>query len=181
MEQNKAKCLDCMEKIKRRLDETGFSTFMTPDKENVLCKVSANGLANTTKLVYSNTNTSNTTCPHVTATSCPHTACKYPNVKCSHHNHINSDNNDYNNTLESTVSIGDNSVFRIMPNDIYTGLFLHVIKLHGEICELKMSFEYNENGKQIRRTYYDGKGNITHYSTFEYHENGKQKQPFLRT
>ena len=157
MNQDKAKCLDCMDKIKRGLDAFGFRCMMTSNKETILCKVYGDEPYNTgTNTVVSSSYTvatTPTTCPvsmNSTGT-CPYTACKYPNATCHLHgsndnDSSSADNND-NEIAGKLETIGKFSgcLFRIMPNDIYTGLFLHAIKLHGETCDLKMSFEYNEN------------------------------------
>ena len=41
MEQNKSKCIDAMDKIKKKLDILGLDVIMTSNKENILCKVEA--------------------------------------------------------------------------------------------------------------------------------------------
>ena len=148
MEQNKPKCLDCMEKIKKKLEDNKFDILMTSNRENILCKVSEDWTDNTKPAVVKTVNTASS-CPHTLSTKCPYSTCMHPNTTCPHHNTENgttNDSNGNNGIVSELSSIGGCTLFRIFPNDIYSGLFLHVIILHGEVCDLKMSFEYNENG-----------------------------------
>lgn len=159
MNQNKQKCIECMEKINRRLSSTGFATLMTTDKENILCKVSSSDSQQVTTDSNSSTNINNSVavinaCPVARSSAkCPYPTCIYPKATCHLHS-ADKDNNTGNsneNNENTLVGIGETidkyagSLFRIIPNDIYTGLLLHVIKLHGETCELKMSFGYYDN------------------------------------
>ena len=156
MNQNKQKCIECMEKINRRLFNLGFATFMTTDKENILCKVSSS-VSEVNKDSNSSSNNSIAvinTCPVARSSAkCPYPTCIYPKATCHLHsvdkdNNSSSSNENNENTLVGlgeTIDKYAGSLFRVMPNDIHTGLLLHTIKLHGETCELKMSFGYEEN------------------------------------
>lgn len=154
MEQNKSKCIECMDKIKRKLNELGYSILMTNNKENILCKVSDVKTNNyNTELTVVNTGASTVSpnCPYAnnTSTNCPYSVCKYPSTQCHKHGSSDIGNNATDSNTEAileAITVPRCSLFRIRPDDIYTGLFLHVVKLHGEICELKMSFEYNDSG-----------------------------------
>lgn len=146
-DQDKLKCLACIDKISTKLGNLGLSFFMTSDRKNILCKtygtVSFDGIVNN-----ESSNTGATTCPHSTSSSCPHTVCKYPKASCHYHNAHNIGNNS-NNTDDDTNKLPDKftgCLFRITPTDIYNGIFLHAIKLHGETCDLKMTFNYDEAG-----------------------------------
>ena len=155
MDQNKPKCIDAMDKIKRKLDSLGLNTIMTSDKENILCKVSGDfEFKDNTNTINNFNKTVTGKCPatiNSNITNCPYTACKYPNATCHLHkesnannsNSTNTDNTNSNNSMCETLNVYSGSLFRIMPNDIHTGIFLHVIKLHGETCDLKMSFNYD--------------------------------------
>ena len=163
MDQNKQKCIECMEKIKKRLDNLGFATIMTTNRENILCKYSSSDSINmNNETNNSNNNNANAvavinSCPVARSSAkCPYPKCIYPSATCHLHSTDKEDNNDSNNSSNDTntnfVGLGETidkyagSLFRIMPNDIHTGLLLHAIKLHGETCELKMSFDYDDNG-----------------------------------
>ena len=163
MDQNKQKCIECMDKIKRVLDSTGFATFMTTNKENILCKYSSSDSINVNNDNNNSNNNTNTvavisSCPVARSSAkCPYPKCIYPSsATCHLHSANKEDNNDSNNSssdnntnfvgLGETIDKYTGSLFRIRPNDIYTGLSLHAIKLHGETCELKMSFDYDDNG-----------------------------------
>lgn len=144
-EQDLQRCISCMDKIKKGLDNFGFSTIMTNDKTNILCKVSGYGNNDANTVSVKNTAVA-TTCPHsASATKCPYTACMYPNSSC----HLHSTNNGTDGSTDSSENSGilvegyAGSLFRIMVNDLKSGLFLHVIKLHGETSDLKMSFGYS--------------------------------------
>lgn len=152
MNQNKMKCIQAMDKIKRNLDNFGFSNIMTNDKMNILCKVPGDYSSNNKVSGATSISTSIvTTCPHsLKETGCPYTVCKYPNSTC--HFHSNTGNDSSADNSDSSVSEGllevsgiyYSSLFRIFPTDIHDGLFLHVIKLHGETCDLKMTFSYED-------------------------------------
>lgn len=145
MDQNKSECLRCMEQIKRRLDNLGLSTIMTSNKENILCKSTGEESLNSTKSI-STTNLASK-CPSMTVDGkCPHTSCKYPNASCHIHNTGNMSGSNDTTLLPSVLETCGCSLFRIMPTDIHSGIFLHVIKLHGEMCELKMTFDYTDTG-----------------------------------
>lgn len=157
MNQNKHECIKYMDKIKKQLDSFGFDSIITSNKENILCKVPGDFKAtnNSTAIVKTTGVGLTTTCPHTASSACPYTACRYPNATCHHHNHNignvgnnnngNNSNNDNDGALEA-IGVCSCSLFRIMPTDIHNGLFLHVIKLHGETCELKMTFECSDDG-----------------------------------
>lgn len=166
MDSNKLECLKCMDNIKKRLDNLGFSTLMTGDKKNILCKYSGGDLTtglgdkNISNVTSSNSITATTmatTCPvSRSSAKCPYPSCIYPSSQC--HLHRPGDNTESGTESDSskedkdtcvvgeTLEVYTGSLFRIMPNDIYSGLLLHVIKLHGETCELKMPFDYTETG-----------------------------------
>ena len=155
---DKMKCLACMDKIQTKLGNLGLSFFMTSDRENILCKTygdisfdngSSNGSSNNgngTTTLPSHVHV----CPHsLNHTNCPYTACKYPNMKCHIHNAAqlgNTSNDTEGETSNVTSAKFTGCLFRIMPTDIYNGIFLHVIKLHGETCDLKMTFSFGDNG-----------------------------------
>lgn len=160
-ESDKLKCLACMDKIKRKLDSLGLNYIMTSDRENILCKVygdvsfgnggndstnNGNGATQLPSHVH--------VCPHsLNHTNCPYTACKYPNMKCHIHNATqlgNTSSDIEGETSNETSAKFTGSLFRIMPTDIYNGIFLHAIKLHGETCDLKMTFSYNKDDEIVR-------------------------------
>lgn len=154
MNQNKQKCIECMDKINRKLFNLGFATFMTTDKENILCKVSSS----TSEINKENNESNNNSiavinsCPVARSSAkCPYPTCIYPSATCHLHSVNNGNNNssdENNGTTSGTGEILDKyagSLFRVMSNDIHTGLLLHAIKLHGETCDLKMSFGYTDN------------------------------------
>lgn len=136
-DQNKNKCIEMMNKIKRFLENNNYAFIMTSDKENILLKMG----------IYKNIKSSTVshTCPALTngVTNCPYTACKYPNYTCSSHSHSGSNNN--NNVSDKS----DFGLIRFMINDLHTGIFMHVIQLHGEESDLKMSFDYDYNIDEI--------------------------------
>ena len=160
-ESDKLKCIACMDKIKRKLDNLGLQYIMTSDKENILCKVYGDVSFNNGGNETGNSNISGGTtqlpshihvCPHsLNQSNCPYTACKYPNMKCYCHNAAdlgnNSNNTESDNNSSNTESPAKftGCLFRIMPTDIYNGIFLHAIKLHGETCDLKMTFNFDDN------------------------------------
>ena len=137
-DQNKPKCIASMDKIKRKLDVLGVNSIITRDKENILCKFDSS---------WKLSNNDIKSCPAVTsnASCCSHSTCTLP-IQCELHRNNGNNSNDENTTTESNTISSDDSLFRIVPTDIYDGLFLHVIKLHGEVCELKMSFDYSDEG-----------------------------------
>ena len=146
------KCRECMNKIRRRLEELGINFIMTTanNRDTILCKFSSStDNSNSVKVTTVGTSLVSS-CPYMNSnSSCPYTACKYPGVNCHKHNantnnggNIDSDNNG-SGALEA-IMVPRCSLFRIMPNDTNTGIFLHAIKLHGEVCDLKMSFEYTD-------------------------------------
>ena len=154
MTENKAK--ECMNKIKRRLEELKINFIMTTanNRDNILCKIPGlSDNSNDTKVVTTGATLPATTCPYMHSNStCPYTACKYPGVQCHKHNpntgngsSVDSGNSSTSGALEA-IMIPRCSLFRIMPTDTFSGIFLHVIKLHGEICDLKMTFEYTDTG-----------------------------------
>ena len=153
MNQNKQECIKYMDKVKKQLDSLGLSTIMTSNKENILCKVPGDYKNSNTGTALNTSYSIANTCPHAaTSNACPYTVCKYPNAACHHHNNGNMSDGSTSNTdnsnncvLSGTLETYSGSLFRIMPNDIYSGLFLHAIKLHGETCDLKMSFDYSDD------------------------------------
>lgn len=150
MEPKRQECFKCMDKIKKKLDGLGLSNIMTSDKENILCKVYGGDNTNI-NTAAATADTYSGKCPYSNFSSCPYTSCRYPNSTCHHHSAENENNSNSNNdsTLSDNLKVFEiysDSLFRIMPTDIYTGIFLHVIKFHGETCELKMTFEYTDNG-----------------------------------
>ena len=156
MNQNKQKCIECMEKINRRVSNMGFATLMTTYKENILCKVSSSA-SEVNKDNSSSTSSDSSiavinACPvSRSSAKCPYPTCIYPKATCHLHSVNNGNNNSSDENNETTVGTGEildkyaGSLFRVMPNDIHTGLLLHTIKLHGETCDLKMSFGYTDN------------------------------------
>ena len=129
MNQDLHKCIAAMDKLKKNLDNLKIESLITKDKMNILCKVSSkrNLTRSTPKVI----------CPDTTPTKCPHSECKHPGFVCNHKaTPINDKEFDY----------AYGTLFRIMVNDIHDGLFLHVIKLDGEKCDLKMSFNYDGSG-----------------------------------
>lgn len=157
MDQNKMKCIQCMDKIKRNLDKLGYSNIMTSDKMNILCKVNPDDLDKNNSNIKGSTSSSFgiPTCQHANTGKCPYTVCKYPNATCNYHHHNNIGNNGDSTTegnpnsdsLSGLLEVSNTyheSLFRLMPNDIDTGIFLHAIKLHGETCDLKMTFGYDD-------------------------------------
>ena len=149
-DQDEMKCLACMDKIMAKLGNLGLSFFMTSDKKNILCKtygyVSFDAI--TGGATTNTPSSSTTTCPHSIAGSpCPYTICKYPNAQCHYHSALmigNASNNTSDEDLTCNRVVG--CLFRITPTDIYNGIFLHVIKLHGEKCDLKMTFNMDDSG-----------------------------------
>lgn len=156
-ESDKLKCLACMDKIKKQLDYLGLNYIMTSDKENILCKVYGDVSFGNSGSNGSNTSEGTTTLPshiHVcpdslNRTHCPHTACIYPKAQCHLHSAPQIGNESNNTEGETTNKVSakfTGCLFRIMPTDIYNGIFLHAIKLHGETCDLKMTFDFDDNG-----------------------------------
>lgn len=148
----KAKSLACMDKIAKKLDNLELQYIMTSDRENILCKTYSSVSFNDNAVNGGTTNTpsTSTTCPHSSSGTCPHPVCKYPKAQCQYHM-AKQMGNTYGVTEEVDASITLSTklpecLFRITPTDIYNGIFLHVIKLHGEKCDLKMTFSYGDNG-----------------------------------
>ena len=149
---DKAKCLVGMDKIKKKLNNLGLNCIMTSDRENILCK--SYGDASFDNVSNSSTNNSTTlpshnyVCPDSIGHShCPHTVCKYPKAQCHMHSAYqigNESNNPEGDTSNKLSEKFTGCLFRIMPTDIYNGIFLHTIKLHGETCDLKMTFSYDD-------------------------------------
>ena len=131
MNQDLHKCIACMDKIKRKLDENNINNLITKDKMNILCKVSPKG---TTKTLPS------AICPDITKTGCPHGSCTHPNFVCNDHKNKN------NVKYDKEFDYAYRTLFRIRVNNIPTGITLHVIKLDGETSDLKMSFSYDDEG-----------------------------------
>jgi hypothetical protein len=125
MNQDLHKCIAAMDKLKKNLDNLKINSLITKDKMNILCRVSP--VSSATRAI----------CPDITNNGCPHTKCEHPNFTCNHHSKYNYD---------TEFDYAYRTLFRIMVNDIHDGLFLHVIKLDGEKCDLKMSFKYDDSG-----------------------------------
>lgn len=159
MEQNVVECKDCIRRIKKKLEDTGYNIIVIND--DILCKTPKKSTQVTTGgtlATYTSSRAlSGTTCPlntagciHSNGKSCTHSgACHVDSSKCPiHGNNNNSNSNTGNNsnsnegTLEAISSYSD-FLFRIRPTDIYNGIFLHAIILHGEHCDLKMTFSYD--------------------------------------
>lgn len=159
MEQKVFECKDCIRRIKRKLEDNGYNILKVDD--NILCKTPKVLTQNNTEVItYASSRTvTGTTCPvnmngciHPNKTSCTYTGnCTVDSSKCPIHGNNNNNNSDNSgsssNTGNNTSGINNNSecLFRIMPTDIYNGVFLHAIILRGEHCDLKMTFIYDED------------------------------------
>ena len=143
-ESDKMKCLSCMDKISTKLDNLRISFFMTSDRNNILCKTYGDVSFNIINSGNNSTNNGATICPDCLGNNhCPHSICTHPKAKCHFSNA-----RQLGNILDTIEDNSDDKfmscLFRITPTDIYNGIFLHVIKLHGETCDLKMTFKYDE-------------------------------------
>lgn len=153
MELNVMKCQDFMDKIKKSLQDSGYNILKV--NNNVLCKTPRTSVnkykySNGTNLPCLTDATSSSArkyqCPKNTSgcidesfTNCTCSgACNIVPGDCPLHN--GSSNNNSNTNLGSYGK--SDCLFRIMPTDIYNGIFLHAIFLHGEHTDLKMTFGY---------------------------------------
>lgn len=127
MEQNIQECNEAIKKIEKKLTQSGYNIIL--NKNNILCK---------TPKAFINT-LSTSTCPSYKNGKCV-TTNTCDRADCPLHNNSN------NQTITSYSK--NDCLFRIMPSDLNTSISLHVIILHGETCELKMSFDYDNDGVQ---------------------------------
>ena len=158
MEQNVRECEECIKRIKKKLDELGYTTIMFGN--NILCKSSKLSLSafNRKKTLASTTVTSTSNCrckynPTVDYTKgCQfQNTCKVDFSNCPLHcvGGTGSSGSGSGNTSDDTDYYGDyDCLFRIKPSDIQNGLNLYAILIHNELCELKMLFEHNRTGEQ---------------------------------
>ena len=150
MVQQITKCKDSIKKIKKLLDDNGYNVLHVDD--NILCKtprkyVLNKGIINSTscKLLISYGGNQSKLCGY---TTCPYTACSIPKEDCPLFK--GSGSNEGSSNTSNIAYNSDDCLFRIMPTDIYNGIFLHVIFLHGEHCDLKMTFDIdNDSLKDI--------------------------------
>ena len=143
MEQNIAKCKECIKKLKKKFEENRFNILKVND--NILLKISTDSLNTSINTSVSNVNK---ICPINPA------GCIHDNHSCTHSGNCHIDhskcpicgNNNGNNTsgIPSDIQKERLSLFRIRPTDTYNGIFLHAIILYGEECDLKMTFGYDD-------------------------------------
>ena len=127
--------------------------------DDILCKTPRKSTL-TTNYEYNSSSTIGVSTSAVEGYTCPMNAAGHINKhKCScthsgtctvHHNNCPIQNGSINNDSSSNSGSGNaaysgnDCLFRIMPTDIYNGIFLHAIIIHGEHCDLKMTIEYND-------------------------------------
>ena len=167
MKSNIFECSNAMNKIKKKLEVGGYN-IINVDTYNSLSSIS-NILIKPTKpvkyavstarsssdIATSTASSSQKVCPFNAAAtidmvrcSCTYTGeCKVNHTNCPLMNGSISGggNTSSRNTATTNATSGDFLV-RIAPTDIHNGIFLHVIILHGEHCDLKMTFGYDSNG-----------------------------------
>lgn len=136
MEPNKKQCLDSMRKIEDKLKESGFSIKVLKNSRysDILCKGTKYKVISSRSLrsVY-NCSLSRANCNITADSDCPYQNGCADIANCPLHN--------MNNNNSSSTNTGSDCLFRIRPTDTYNGIFLHAIKLNGEICDLKITFE----------------------------------------
>lgn len=152
-QENYYKCLNALKDIKSKL-EINYSTLMV--NNDILCKTHDKNVVATASLPRDyNSKWNITVCPVASGTinkttcSCTHTGtCETPKNECPVCNGtIPKPTPDTN-----IVPVGKPSskkgecLFRIMPTDIHNGIALHAIILHGMTVDLKMIFEYTNEG-----------------------------------
>ena len=153
MNSNKAKCIEVLNTLKTRLSNN-YDVIMTD--EDLLCK--------TGKIIKPiiNTNTNNNlNTAYPTVKICPidnKAIIDWGTCNCNCHstcNSANTTNCPLNKVNKQPTSIhpvpnklnkSNECLFRLRPTDINNGIAMHVIILHGEVCELKMTFEAGEKG-----------------------------------
>lgn len=149
MDQNVLKCQECMNRIKKKLDELGYSNIMY--QNNILVKAPrlshASKIGGGIKISQSATSeckcrgsiiSDTIGCPYRNTCNVDKNDCPLNNKDCNCE--FPSDNN-------NKFTSGYDCLFRVRPSDIQNGITLHAIILHGETCELKMLFEPNINGE----------------------------------
>lgn len=133
--ENKKLCLDTMRRIEDKLKEAGYNIKILKNAKytDILCKgyrsniISSKSLRSTYNCALSRTN-----CNISADSDCPYQNGCTDIGNCPLHNN-NANNNSSNKN-------GSDSLFRIRPTDTYNGIFLHAIKLNGETCDLKITF-----------------------------------------
>ena len=150
MVQQITKCKDSIKKIKKLLDDNGYNVLHVDD--NILCKTPRKSILNRGVTNLSTTNA--TSCKLLIScggnqsklcgyNTCPYTGCSIPKKDCPLFNGFGG--NEGSSDTPNTAYNSDDCLFRIMPTDIYNGIFLHVIFLHGEHCDLKMTFDIDSD------------------------------------
>ena len=137
MEPNKKQCLDSMRKIEDKLKESGFNIKVLKNSRysDILCKGTKNKVISSRSLrsVY-NCSLSRSNCNITIDSDCPYQSGCTDIQNCPLHN---------TNNNSSSISGSSDCLFRIRPTDTYNGIFLHAIKLNGETCDLKITFNSN--------------------------------------
>ena len=158
--QDKQKCIDCLKNIKKLLINNGYKVFEIDD-ENILCRTPKNALSRT-QVTSSNYNTSLVSisgiiCPANSqgvidkdTKTCTCSSCSIHQSNCPLGDICNGSNNSSsdNNTSNNTSGNNSDNLFRVKVSDNYFGINVHAIILRGEMCELKMSFDFNKESVQ---------------------------------
>lgn len=153
MNSNKPLCVNTLKRVKDKL-QSNYDVILI-NEETLLVKPNPNtkiDIGNSSNNSGTNNNPSTGT-----ITVCPMNAnANIDNNVCSCHSDcsasssmrcpLNRNNGNTTNDLSNIIkpySKGE-CLFRISPNDIYSGLAMHVLIIHNESTDLKMKFELSD-------------------------------------
>lgn len=150
MEQNIQQCKECIKKIKKALDESGYNCIKTGD--NILCKTPRRSTITTVNKVPLLMDKSSSAATCICPLNAAGTIDKNNNCTCSGVCNVPQSScpvcSGSSNGTGNTYYGSADHLYRIMPTDIYNGIFLHVILLQGEHVDLKMTFGYDKDAIQ---------------------------------